>query len=65
MRVIVSPTFAVGLLLDKYPYNIKTSQEFKRVKCDLNNPENNEVSGFTQKLILTRNFSEKHYYVCR
>ena len=51
------------LLLDKYPYNIKTSQEFKRVKCDLNNPENNEVSGFTQKLILTRNFSEKHYWL--
>jgi hypothetical protein len=51
------------LLLDKYPYTIKTSQEFKRVKCDLEHPENNEVSGFTQKVILTRNFSEKHYWL--
>ena len=50
------------LLLDKYPYNIKTSQEFKRVKCDLKNPQNNEVSGFTEKTILTRNFTEKHYW---
>ena len=50
------------LLLDKAPYNIKTSQEFHRVSCDLKHPENNEVSGFTQKTILTRNFTEKHYW---
>ncbi len=50
------------LLLDKYPYTIKTSQEFRRVKCDLKDPENNEVSGFSEKTILTRNFTEKHYW---
>ena len=33
------------------------------MKCDLEHPENNEVSGFTQKVILTRNFSEKHYWL--
>ena len=65
------------LLLDKYPYNIKTSQEFKRVngfsvvKVDDENykvvnagdEQNEEVSGFKQKQILKRNFSSKHYWL--
>ncbi|WP_278989520.1 RagB/SusD family nutrient uptake outer membrane protein [Segatella bryantii] len=51
------------LLLDKAPYNIKTSQEFERVKCDPEHPENNEVSGFKEKTILVRNFTEKHYWL--
>lgn len=51
------------LLLDKAPYNVKTSQEFKRVSNDQADPSNNEVSGFTEKTILTRDFSEKHYWL--
>lgn len=51
------------LLLDKSPYNIKTSQEFKVVNLDKANPHDEEVSGFTQKVILTRNFSAKHYWL--
>lgn len=51
------------LLLDKAPYNIKTSQEFKRVNLDPEHPEEEEVSDFTEKTILTRNFSEKHYWL--
>ncbi len=51
------------LLLDKEPYNKKTSQEFKVVNLDKNNPNDEEVSGFSEKLILTRNFSEKHYWL--
>ena len=52
------------LLLTEYPYNIKTSQEFKRVgnydftKTD---PRDAEVTGWSEKTILTRDFSEKHY----
>lgn len=51
------------LLLDKAPYNVKTSQEFTRVTYDQANPSNSEVSGFTEKNILTRDFSEKHYWL--
>lgn len=52
------------LLLDQYPYNIKTSQEFLRVG-DMNkeNPEENQVSGWSEKQILKRDFSEKHYWL--
>lgn len=42
---------------------MKTSQEFKRVSNDQADPSNNEVSGFTEKTILTRDFSEKHYWL--
>lgn len=52
------------LLLDKAPYNIKTSQEFIRSgEFDPKNPQENAVSGFTEKTILTRNFTEKHYWL--
>ncbi len=52
------------LLLDKAPYNVKTSQEFKRVG-DINtkDPSQDQVSGWSEKTILTRNFSEKHYWL--
>lgn len=50
------------LLLDKAPYNIKTSQEFIRVEHDKDNPENSSVSGFTEKVILTRDFTERNYW---
>ena len=53
------------LLLDKYPYNIKTSQEFLRVG-DID-PEKDskeeQVSGWSEKQILKRDFSEKHYWL--
>jgi hypothetical protein len=52
------------LLLDKSPYNIKTSQEFTRDgEMDYKHPENNRVSGWRESTILTRNFSEKHYWL--
>jgi len=52
------------LLLDKYPYNIKTSQEFVRAgKFDPKNPQDTQVSGFTEKTILTRNFTKKHWWM--
>lgn len=52
------------LLLDKYPYNIKTSQEFLRVG-DINKEDSKEeqVSGWSEKQILKRDFSEKHYWL--
>ncbi|WP_418868755.1 RagB/SusD family nutrient uptake outer membrane protein [Segatella hominis] len=52
------------LLLTEYPYNIKTSQEFKRVgnfDYTKNDPRDAEVTGWSMKTIVTRDFSEKHY----
>lgn len=52
------------LLLTEYPYNIKTSQEFKRVgnyDFTKNDPRDAEVTGWSVKRIVTRDFSEKHY----
>ena len=63
------------LLLNKYPYNIKTSQEFNRVGdltgvetdsskgVNPKNPSENEVSGFHEEVILTRNFTDKHWWL--
>ena len=52
------------LLLDKAPYNIKTSQEFVRAgEFDPKNPQDTEVSGFKEKTILTRNFTSKHWWM--
>lgn len=52
------------LLLDKAPYNKKTSQEFVRAgEFDPKNPQNTEVSGFKEKTILTRNFTSKHWWM--
>lgn len=52
------------LLLTEYPYNIKTSQEFRRVgnyDFTKKDPRDAEVTGWSQKTILTRDFSGKHY----
>ena len=52
------------LLLTEYPYNIKTSQEFRRVgnyDFTKKDPRDAEVTGWSQRTILTRDFSEKHY----
>lgn len=52
------------LLLTEYPYNIKTSQEFKRVgnyDFTKKDPRDAEVTGWSEKTILTRDFTEKHY----
>ena len=52
------------LLLTEYPYTIKTSQEFIRAgEIDKDDPTNNEVSGWREKAILMRQFSEKHYWL--
>ena len=51
------------LLIDKAPYNIKTSQEFTRNVFDKDTPMDNTVSGFSEKVILTRNFTETHYWL--
>lgn len=52
------------LLLTEYPYNIKTSQEFKRVgdfDYTKKDPRDAEVAGWSEETILTRDFTEKHY----
>ena len=52
------------LLLTEYPYNVKTSQEFKRVgdyDYTKKDPRDAEVTGWEEKTIVTRDFSEKHY----
>lgn len=52
------------LLLTEYPYTIKTSQEFIRSgEFDEDNPQDNAVSGYSESVILTRNFSDKHYWL--
>ena len=52
------------LLLTEFPYNIKTSQEFIRAGAiNEDEPSLNAVSGFTEKVILTRNFTDKHYWL--
>jgi len=51
------------LLLDKAPYNKKTSQEFVRVTTNNDNPSENQVSQFREETILTRHFTEKHYWL--
>ena len=53
------------LLLTEYPYNIKTRQHFDRaaeldVKAD---PKENEVVNWREEVILTRNLTNKHYWL--
>ena len=50
-------------LLDKYPYNIKTSQEFIRVTTNKKSPDQNQIAEFREEVILTRDFQEKHYWL--
>lgn len=53
-------------LLDKYPYNIKTSQEFTRdpgFDPKTTDSKEGKVIGWSEKEILRRNFSEKHYWL--
>ena len=52
------------LLLTEYPYNIKTSQEFRRVgnfDYKKNDPREAEVTGWREEVIVERQFSKKHY----
>jgi len=63
-------------LLDKAPYNVKQSAEFKRVMANViedglivenewyrkNDPREGEVTGFTLKTICERPFTAKHYW---
>lgn len=50
-------------LLDVYPYNVKTSQEFLTVTNNHSNPQANTVTNFHEETILTRNFTKKHYWL--
>lgn len=52
------------LLLTEYPYNIKTSQEFRRVgdfDFSKNDPRDAEVTGWSEEIIVERVFSKQHY----
>lgn len=56
------------LLLDKAPYNVKTSQEFIRdgeynTKASSYDPKNNRVVNFHEVQILKRDFTTKHYWL--
>ena len=53
------------LLLTEYPYNIKTRQQFDRA-APLNtsvDPKENGVNNFREEILVTRNFSSKHYWL--
>jgi len=54
------------LLLTEYPYNTKFSQEFDRLEdADFfksNDPREAKVANYRKQVILTRNFSTKHYW---
>ena len=50
-------------LLDVYPYNIKTSQEFIRVTTNNNAPQQNQVGELREEMILRRDFTKKHYWL--
>ena len=52
------------LLLTERPYNIKTSQEFRRVgdfDFAKNDPRDAEVTGWREEIIVERVFSAQHY----
>jgi len=52
------------LLLSEAPYNIKTSQEFRRVgdyDYKKNDPRDAEVTGWSETVIVERKFDKKHY----
>ena len=52
------------LLLTEYPYNVKTRQEFKRVgnyDFTKNDPRDAEVTGWSETVIVERDYSLKHY----
>lgn len=52
------------LLLSEYPYNIKTSQEFRRAgnfDYKKNDPRDAEVTGWSEEVIVERKFDKKHY----
>lgn len=52
------------LLLTEEPYTKKTSHEFDRPAGEINteDPSQNGVLNLTEKVILIRNFSDKHYW---
>jgi starch-binding outer membrane protein, SusD/RagB family len=54
------------LLLTEYPYNVKTSQEFDRMEdADFykdNDSKDARVANFREQVILTRQFSTRHYW---
>jgi len=52
------------LLLDKYPYTIKTCQDFDRaVYNQSGDPKDNTVSNFRETELVRRDFDSKHYWL--
>ncbi len=52
------------MLIDKPEYADKTSVEFTRSgDFDPAHPENNAVSGYHEEVIVTRSYTEKHYWM--
>jgi len=53
------------LLLTEVPYTLKTSAEFDRAAPlnPANDPKNNRVVNYRERLILQRQFSDKHYWL--
>lgn len=51
------------LLLDKDPYTKKTAVDFDRVGDLADNPQETAVSNYRYRVIVTRNFTEKHYWL--
>ncbi len=51
------------LLLDKAPYTTKTAVEFDRVGDLAENVQETAVSNYRYRTIVTRNFTEKHYWL--
>ena len=52
------------LLLIEEPYTVKTSIEFERAGVfDPENPSENRVQNLEEKVILRRDFTEKHYWL--
>lgn len=50
--------------INKSPYTIKKSIEFDRAPSfDATKPNENRVINIREEVILTRNFSEKHYWL--
>lgn len=53
------------LLLDQYPYNIKTKIEFDRAGGTFNydHPEENAIKNLREEVLLQRNYSDRHWWL--
>lgn len=52
------------LLLTESPYNIKTAHDFNRAAgFNPDDPQHNAVNNLTERVVITRNLSAKHYWL--